>query len=247
MTVNVQADVAVVDNSTNPNNSWGVPLYDYVNQQFGKEYTSSNAMYAEIGVQDLTETWNATGTWSMLSAAQGAVGFDYNLRVVQNGETVGTISGIGLGGSASGLTPWNGSLPDGISGEVGFVLDVLYKNNLIYSWSSDASQNAAVDPGNPVHMIALNVTDLYNGTYGTPYESVYMFAWEDLHADGFKQWEYNIAPYQWWERDNDYQDVVFFMANVRPGSEAATPEPATLAVLGLGLAGLGLTRIRRRK
>ena len=38
-----------------------------------------------------------------------------------------------------------------------------------------------------------------------------------------------------------------FYTGERKGTDAATPEPATLAIIGLGLAGLGVARARRRK
>jgi hypothetical protein len=125
---------------------------------------------------------------------------------------------------------------------IDFLLSVNYtdakKNSIDYTLSSNPADNN----GN-VYMLALDITELYNLTYKEDFESVFMFLWED-YKDG--QEVYWSTSDKSSKSDWDYTDYMFIMTSVK-SDNVATPEPATLAVLGLGLAGLGLTRIRRRK
>jgi hypothetical protein len=99
-----------------------------------------------------------------------------------------------------------------------------YEEYMLYS---DQEKN---DDGE-IHMLAFDITDLYNSKTGGNFASVHMFGWEDrLSSD--------ISDY-------DYNEMVVIMANLTP-TVSATPEPASMLIVLLG-GGIALAIKRRRK
>ncbi|GHT44182.1 hypothetical protein FACS189454_00900 [Planctomycetales bacterium] len=89
-----------------------------------------------------------------------------------------------------------------------------------------------------IGMVAYDVTDLIKAMGYAEIENAFMFTWEDLN------WETELGKKL---ADFDYNDMVYIMTNVSPNIISVTPEPATMLIIGLGLAGLGLARRRRKK
>ncbi|MDR2761094.1 MAG: PEP-CTERM sorting domain-containing protein [Planctomycetaceae bacterium] len=215
-------------------------LYAMLNRHLGltgdEAYSNSNDLFNERGI-DPTTQWITNGS-SLLHAFNMSI-FGHQINVLDEasnelcrlydqginyveGNVYDLADGINLDFMMLPFLKPDSSNDDGVN------------YNYIYpAWSSDPLEN--LDSGN-IHMIAIDVTDLYNAKKNTAFESVYMFGWEDLSGDS--SGSYGIA-------DFDYNDMVIFMTNLTPTS--ATPEPASMLIF---LAGGGLVsalRLRRKK
>ena len=246
--------INVIDYSDLPHCNAGTPLYQFANTLLGLNganvFTSSNHMFDTIGVSPTTQ-WQASSDWEMLQIWSSHVGFGHELSIIdQERNTHALLNSRGAGLNATGVHHWqNDGLPTGPAGMFDFALSMSYNNRYVYTLSSNFAENDFLWNGNvnpnPVQMLAFDITAMFNATNGTDFESVFMFGWEDQHSI-FHTGPGGHSPNSTWRRDNDYNDVVFIIANIRP-VEAVIPEPATLAIMGLGLAGLGLVRASRRR
>ena len=211
----------------------------------GESYTSSNDLYNARGVDPYTD-WTTSGSQMVGAFKVADLGhamsmIDASGNIVAQIMHVGGTENIGQFGGITDLSNQVvGYIPDGLN--VNFRLDADFWGNTVYSWSSNPDQNdgsLGIVGDGMVHMLALNITDLYNAKYNTDNDSVFMFAWEDLHKTAGNGGEW---------ADWDYQDFVAIVTNVMPNSEVnATPEPATMLILGLGFAGLGFARRQQKK
>ena len=224
-------------------------LYGLVNSYFGDQlgteglYKSSNALFNDRGV-DPNMIWTTDN--SELSGAFKVAGYGHTLNLLHDGTSMKTmeylpntadakVSGITdlSKYSLTGLNTFDiSNITNGI-----WELEVHQKNNSDISYSLYSS--AGLNSDGLIHMIAFDITDLYNlKFFGEDRKdewvnTAYMFAWEDILGKNGPDW--------------DFQDFVGIVTNIKSGSadsygNPTTPEPATLAVLGLGLGLLPITR-----
>lgn len=193
-------------------------------------YTSSNQLYADRGVKEIVTNWTAN------PGAQFVAGF----------KSAGYAHELTLADRVTGETLKDGDNPLFVKGyEAGEnqtrLVDTVYDIPAVgeFAWKLSTSigetffSDPALNSDGLIHFVAFDVTDLMREKYGDmDIESAYMFGVEDIDTNAY------------WV-DHDYQDLSFIAINVRP-IPAATPEPATALILGLGLMTLPLIRQRRK-
>ena len=238
---NAKADVVI---SITDNKNGDVGFYQTFNEMFGTKFTSSNELYATYGV-DPNSTWTVSADSKLLGGAKNQSGFNSSLSMFN--DTASTPL----------YTTQNVLADDVINFDVNHVIDNnTYITGSGISFQLDVFRNAGYESQNysltsgtnadgRVYMLAMNITDLYNQKYNGSFDSVYMFLWEDWKDGVGVRWgsQYNSLSYGDW----DYADFAYIMTNVNVDKTATTPEPASFAIIGLGLVGLGIARRRMKK
>ncbi|GHT44440.1 hypothetical protein FACS189454_01820 [Planctomycetales bacterium] len=228
-------------------------------------YSNGTDFYAERGVKSLVSDWtvsegsqivgmyltvnlanslnltNSTGTvWNPITVGQGQPGSSRetwidsldssrNINVGAIGAVNMTLAGSWKVNAANDDPVWADGASDSEKERLRTVLDSRYGSD----FSSTIYGDQPELNGGFISMVAYDVTDLVKamGSEYSGIENAFMFAWEDLN----------------WGNNFDYNDMVYIMTNVTPNMLTATPEPATMLIIGLGLAGLGLARRRKKK
>jgi hypothetical protein len=242
--------VNIVDNGLYQSANADRPLFELFNKYFeeqlgGNQVSSSNALFNERGVNPATD-WVTSG--SQIVGAFKVAAFSHDFKVVSNsgnnaGDVLGGVYNIGSGVNVVDGSGANGgiadvtavSLADG--NHIDFMLQATFSGWDLngFDYSSHKEDNA----DGRLHMLAFDITDLYNAKYNTNLDSAYMLAWEDiLEGNGIGL---NV--------DWDFQDLVMIVTNITPNepTPSATPEPATMLIFGFGMAGAGVAAYRRRR
>jgi hypothetical protein len=219
-------------------------LYAMLNQYLGLEgseaYSSSLTLFNERGI-DPTTQWTTSGSSLLKAFHMSELWHQLNV-LTPEGQVICNLYDAGDRYEDGQVY----DLPDDV--HLDFQMLPFLPNaedntyyNYLWAWYSDPSKNNEADPmynghqlrpgDDEIHMLAFDITDLYNAKKGTEFTSVYMFGWEDWSIDS---------------ADFDYNDMVVIMTNLTPES-STTPEPATMLIF---LAGGGLVSaryLRRRK
>ena len=236
---NAKADISISDNQNGD-----VGFYQTFNQMFGTTFVSSNELYAVHGV-DPNSTWTVSADSKLLGGAKNQSGFNSTLSMYNNTASTSLyttqnvladdVINFDVNHTIDNNTYLTGS---GISFQLDVFRDAGYEKQ-------DYSLTSGTNADGKVYMLALDITDLYNKEYKSEFNSVYMFLWEDWKSGVGVRWgsQYNSLAYGDW----DYADFAYIMTNVNVDGNTSTPEPAALAIIGLGLAGLGVARRRTTK
>ena len=229
------------------NKNGDVGFYQTFNEMFGTTFGSSNEVFNKYGV-DPNSTWIVSEQSTLITGAKNQSGFSSSLSM--NNEA----------GDVSFIADTKEVLANEvIKFDVDYLINNVFLTGSDIGFQLDVSRNVGYESQNytlysgtnedgKVYMLALNITDLYNVQYNGDFDSVYMFLWEDWKNGVGVRWgnQYNSLSYGDW----DYADFAYIMTNVYTdaemgGSSTATPEPATLLILGLGAIGVGFTARRR--
>ncbi|GHT45739.1 hypothetical protein FACS189454_05720 [Planctomycetales bacterium] len=229
-------------------------------------YSNASDFYSERGVKSLVSNWTVS-EGSQIVGMYRTAGLGHSVDLTNSAGTVWNTT-VGQGANFGTRGTWIDSLKGGQNIDVNAIGDV--NMTLTASWKANAEKDDPVwadglsdalkeskkgmwsnsdfsstvygdQPelnGGLISMIAYDVTDLIKAMGYANIENAFMFTWEDWNW-GTREGKTNT--------DFDYNDMVYIMTNVTPNMLTVTPEPATMLIIGLGLAGLGLARRRKKK
>ncbi|GHT42182.1 hypothetical protein FACS189443_4890 [Planctomycetales bacterium] len=248
-------------------------LFNFAAEQYAGSssvatYTNAADFYADRGIKSLVSDWTVSED-SQIVGMYRAGGLGHSVNLTNSTGTVWNTT-AGQWQLGSSRETWLDSLDSsrninvGALGAVNMTLTASWKTNAanddpvwadgvsdaekenrrqldgIYGDYSSTIYDQPELNGGVIGMAAYDVTDLIKAMGYAEIENAFMFAWEDLN--------WGTTPLTIFDYPNfDYNEMVFIMTNVTPNIISATPEPATMLIIGLGLAGLGLARRCRKK